>query len=107
MLRNAVLLNIHPRGLRTAVQEEMRNPEIAMDKKIADNLRLFNGLKGTALILACWGMTFFFSWYSILSNQNEIADMLKSWTFNIVSCAVYAVPIFFYCSGFLQTHALL
>ena len=85
----------------------MADHNIAMDRKIADNLRLFNGLKGGSVLLAAWGMTFFFSWYAILSNQNEINDMLNSWTFNFVSMAVFTAPIFFFCSGFLQTHSLL
>lgn len=85
----------------------MANHNIAMDRKIADNLRLFNGLRGGALLVSIWGMTFFFSWYAILSNQNEIKDMISSWTFNVVSMAVFAAPVFFFASGFLQTHSLL
>lgn len=60
-------MNILPRGQRTAVQNEMKSNEVPMDLKIADNLGVLNGLKGSAILFACWGMTFFFSWFSVLS----------------------------------------
>lgn len=106
-LRNLVGLNIQPRGLRTAVKIEMQNSSIAMDEKIASYLRIFNGLKGVSILLACWGGTFFFSWYSILANPQDVDNMLKSETFSVVSGTVFVFAVFLFCSGFLQTHSLL
>ena len=60
-------------------------------------------MKGSAVILTGWGLTFFFSYYSVLSNPQDINDMLNSYFFNIVSGTIYTVPLFFFCSGFLQT----
>lgn len=70
-------------------------------------MKVFNGLKGMAVLITGWGLTFYFSYYSILSNPKDIDDMLNSYFFNIVSCAVYTAPVFFFCSGFLQTLSFL
>jgi peptidoglycan/LPS O-acetylase OafA/YrhL len=60
------------------------------------------------MIFAAWGTTFYFSWYSVISNKPAVDDMLKTVTFNLfVSAAVYTVPVFFFISGFLQTHSFL
>lgn len=66
-IRNGVLMNILPRGQRTAIQNEMKCAEVPIDMKVADNLGVFNGLKGSAILLAGWGMTFYFSWFSVLT----------------------------------------
>ena len=34
-------------------------------------------------------------------------DMTSTLFFNVVSATVYAAPLFFFCSGFLQTFALM
>lgn len=70
-------------------------------------MKVFNGLKGIAVLLTGWGLTFFFSFYSFLSNPNDIDDMKNSYFFNIVTGTVYTAPLFFFCSGFLQTLSLL
>ena len=43
-----------------------------MDEKVASHLRVLNGLKGLAALLACWGGTFYFAWFSILSNPQDV-----------------------------------
>ena len=78
-----------------------------MDDKIASYLRIFNGLRGISALIACWGGTFYFSWYSILANPNDVDDMMKTETFALVSGCVFIFAVFMFCSGFLQTHALL
>jgi len=54
-----------------------------------------------------WGQTFYFVWYSIISNPNEVKEMRDDLWFTVVSMTIYTVPIFFFCSGFLQTFAFL
>ena len=103
MMRNGVLLNIQPRGYRNMVQQEMAEANIAPEQRITKHLKVFNGLKGGAVLLVVWGITFQFAWFSVVSNPEEVGTMSSSWMFNIVSATVYTVPVFFFCSAFLQT----
>lgn len=59
------------------------------------------------MFVHCWGITFYFVWLSVISNPEGVDEMTSSLFFNVVSCTVYAAPIFFFCSGFLQTFALM
>lgn len=59
------------------------------------------------MIYASWGVTFYFAWFSIISNMTDVDNMRKTIGFNIVTGAIYTVPIFFFCSGFLQTYAFM
>ena len=103
LIRSGVHLNIQPRGYRTIVQKEMADPNVAASQRITSHLKLFNGLKGSAALLAVWGITFQFAWFSVISNPAEVDAMRGTFAFNAVSGAVYTVPVFFFCSGFLQT----
>lgn len=106
-LRNAIQLNSQSRAYRDAIEiqalEDIQQPE----KKIVKNLKVFNGLKGASAILVIWGITFYFSWFAVISNQPEVDTMKDTMLFNIVSGTVYTVPIFFFCSGFLQTFSFM
>lgn len=102
-----VLLNLQPRALRDAVRAEQEDERIPPDRRIAKYLKVFNGLKGSALLVTVWGITFFFSWYSVISNPAGVDEMTSSLKFNLVSGTVYAAPLFFFCSGFLQTFAFM
>lgn len=68
-IRNVVLESLLPRALRTSISIENQDSSIPKDKHIASNLRVLNGLKAVSMILAAWGMTFYFSWFSIISNK--------------------------------------
>lgn len=59
------------------------------------------------MICMVWGFTFYFVWFSVISNPDEVKEMRKSIVFNIVSGTVYTMPVFFFCSGFLQTYSFL
>ena len=71
------------------------------------HLRVFNGLKGSAVLIAVWGATYYFLWFSVISNPKELGEVQESVWFNTVSGTVYTVPTFFFCSGFLQTLSFL
>lgn len=60
-----------------------------------------------ATLLVVWGITFFFVWYSVVSNNDELEKMTNTLAFNVVTMAVYTAPVFFMVSGFLQTHAFI
>jgi hypothetical protein len=100
-LRNGVQLNVLPSGCRNQIKEELDNKNIKPENRIAQNLKVFNGLKGSSILLIAWGYTYFFAWYSFLSNPNEINDKMKSYNFNFVTGTLYTIPIFFFTSGFL------
>jgi hypothetical protein len=100
-LRTVVNLNMYPRGLRDGIREEEEDQRVQPDRRIAKYLKVFNGLKGSAVFINCWGITFWFSWYSVISNPEGVDDMTSSLYFNIVSSTVYTAPLFFFCSGFL------
>jgi hypothetical protein len=68
-IRNIVLESLLPRALRTSISIENQDSNIPKDKHIASNLRVLNGLRAVSMILAAWGMTFYFSWFSIISNK--------------------------------------
>jgi peptidoglycan/LPS O-acetylase OafA/YrhL len=68
---------------------------------------VFNGLKGLSMVYMVWGFTFYFVWFSVISNPEEVQTMKGSIFFNVVSGVVYTVPVFFFCSGFLQTYSFL
>jgi hypothetical protein len=81
---------------------EIQDSNQQKDRHISKNLKVFNGLKAVSMIFAAWGVTFYFSWFSIISNKPAVDDMLKTMTFNImVAASIYTVPIFFFSSGFL------
>jgi hypothetical protein len=106
-IRNIVLESLQPRTLRTAISLEEQDPTISKDMQIAKNMKVFNGVKAVSMIFASWGMTFYFAWFSIISNITDVDNMRKTIGFNIVSAAIYTVPLFFFCSGFLQTYSFM
>lgn len=106
-LRNGIHMGFLPRGQRTAINREINDKTILPEQRIAPFLSVFNGLKGISMVFMTWGFTFYFVWYSVVSNPEDVDTMAKTLTFNIVSGCVYTVPIFFFCSGFLQTFSIL
>lgn len=106
-LRNGIQMGFLPRGQRTAINRENNDKTILPEQRISQHLSVINGLKGLSVVLATWGITFYFVWFSIISNPEDVDNMTKTIFFNIVSGCVYVVPVFFYCSGFLQTFSLL
>ena len=52
-------MNIHPRCLRTAIENEKQDTKMSKDRRIAQYLKVFNGMKGSAMLLMCWGFTFY------------------------------------------------
>ena len=102
-----VLLNMKARAIREAIKRENEDSRILPENRIASNLRVVYGLKGTAALCMIWGFTFWFSWSSIISNPVDVDNMTSSLTFNVVSGAAYAAPSFFFLSGFCQTFSLM
>lgn len=100
-VRNGIQLGFLPRAQRTAIQREINDSTIKPDKRIAQHLSVFNGLKGLCMLMMVWGFTFYFAWYSVISNPEDMDSMSNTLLFNVVSMCVYTVPVFFFCSGFL------
>ena len=87
--------------MRDSVQAEMKKEQVPFNSKIADNLRLLTGLKGIFVPCIVWGFTWFFAWFSYLSNGEELPEMVSSSTFNFVSFTIFTIPLFLFVSGFL------
>ena len=106
--RNILGLNMQPRGYRRAVLKELEEIKVTKGVQSVNNLKLFNGLKGTATLAVMWGTTFWLVQYSEIDNPGTLPDMLGSYTFAIlVASTVYAAPLFLFCSAFLQTFSFM
>jgi hypothetical protein len=77
-------------------------------KKHGHEIRAMNGIKSIATLIALWGSTIFFSWFSVLNDPVHMDSKLKSWLFTFtIGSSLYAIPILFFASGFLHAHSLL
>mmetsp|Transcript_22992 Transcript_22992/g.35519 ORF Transcript_22992/g.35519 Transcript_22992/m.35519 type:complete len:290 (+) Transcript_22992:557-1426(+) len=106
-LRNAIYMNMHPRQLRTAINEEKERKELKQNSKISSNMKVFNGMKGAATILMVWGFTFYFVEFTVINNPTQVDAMKQSIGFNVVTGCLFIIPMYFFCSGFLQTFAFM
>jgi hypothetical protein len=71
-------------------------------------VKVINGVKAMATLIAMWGSTILFSYYAILGDTVFINDRVKSWNFTfLVGSSLYTIPVLFLCSGFLHAHGLL
>ena len=70
-------------------------------------LNFMNGAQSLAAIVALWGSTIFLQWFSILADPVDFHDHIHSFSFTLtIGSSLYAIPILFFVSGFLQTHSL-
>jgi chorismate mutase len=60
-MRNIVKMNVNPPTLRMAIENEMKDTSTRSDRRIAQNLKVFNGIKGACMLLMAWGFTHFFA----------------------------------------------
>ena len=61
-------MNINPRSLRTAVENEKKDTQIRPDRRIAQHLKVFNGIKGSSMIFMAWGFTYYLAQFSVIIN---------------------------------------
>lgn len=59
------------------------------------------------MLMSAWGITFYLVQFSVVSNPQSIDSMKETIFFNLVSFVTFCAPIFFFCSGFLQTLSLM
>jgi hypothetical protein len=76
-------------------------------KEVTARLGIFHGIKAISCMYAMLGLSFLFSWYSIIGNVQDIEQKKMSYSFAIVYGSMYACPILFMTAGFLQTHKFL
>jgi hypothetical protein len=77
-------------------------------RKHGHEVRVMNGIKSMATLVALWGSTIFFSWFSVLNDPVHMDKKLKSWLFTFtIGSSLFAIPILFFASGFLHAHSLL
>jgi hypothetical protein len=63
-------MNLNPRSLRTAVENEKKDKQIREDRRIAQYLKVFNGIKGSSMILMAWGFTYYLVQFSVIINHD-------------------------------------
>jgi len=71
------------------------------------NLEILNGVRVLSMAWVILGHTYYYAMRTALHNPLVPLDLLKSFTFNIVSSGPYSVDIFFWLSGFLGVYILL
>ena len=74
---------------------------------LAKRLRVFNGVKAISIVYAMLGISFLFSWYSVISSPQEVEKKKMSYAFTIVYGSIYTTPVLFMTAGFLQAHSFL
>ena len=60
-MRNIIKMNTHPATLRTAIENEIKDTSTRKDRRIAQNLKAFNGIKGACMLLMAWGYSHYFA----------------------------------------------
>jgi len=100
-LRNSINLNQQPRSLKDALAEERDRKDLKESQKISKYLKVFNGLKGSAIILMGWAFTFYFVQFTVINNPDQFNEMKQKPAFSIVTACIFIVPMYFFCSGFL------
>ena len=97
LIRNLNKLNIQPYPYKKASRENKNQATKIMVKR----LNVFNGIKAVSILYAILGMTFLFSYYSIIANPQEVELKKMSYAFMIIYGSIYTVPILFMTAGFL------
>lgn len=80
---------------------------IGFKTELVKNLKVFNGIRALSSLYLIYGSTYFFSWYAIYDNPDDINRMKKSLLFSIIPGAFFIVPMFLFTSGFLATFSFL
>lgn len=70
-------------------------------------MTIFNGVMGLSLIYAIWGQTYFFSYYALYDNPQDLKAMRDSFFFTLIPGAFFTVPVMFFGLGFTSTFSLL
>jgi hypothetical protein len=103
LIRNLNKLNISPYPQKLAQRKSRNTPA----KVLAKRLSVFNGIKAISIVYAMLGLSFLFSWYSVISSPQEVEQKKLSYAFTIVYGSIYTCPVLFMTAGFLQAHSFL
>jgi len=68
---------------------------------IWENLHVLNGVKALASLYYMYGITYYFSWYSVIENPQDIMVMKENPIFSLIPGAFFTAPVFLFLSGFL------
>jgi len=97
--RNFNLLNVNPVPYQQAMNEENRD--------YVRNLRVLNGLKVILSLYALFGSSYFFCYYSIVTDSLQADEFRHSVGFLFVTSALFTTPCLFWLAGFLHTFSFL
>lgn len=71
------------------------------------HMRIFNGIIGVSVIFAMWGNTYFFSWYGVYDNPQDLISMRQGIGATLIAAAFLVVPLLMFVMGFVSTFSLL
>ncbi len=70
------------------------------------NMSIFNGIIGFGSIYIMWASTYFFSWYGLYDNPQDLKTMKSQFIFLLISGAWMMAPLFFFALAFVSTFSL-
>lgn len=70
-------------------------------------MTVFNGVMGLSVLFVIWGQTYFFSWYGVYDNPQDIIKMRSEFRFTLIPGVFLLVPLMFFIMGFVSTFSLL
>lgn len=69
-------------------------------------LTVFNGVVGLSLIFSIWCTTYFFSWFGVYDNPQDITKMRGEVMFSLIPAGFLIAPLLFYSMAFVNTFSL-
>jgi hypothetical protein len=93
--RNFNLLNVKPIPFQKALNEDNRD--------YIQRLRILDGMKVLLSLYALVGNSYLFTYYSMVSDPVQANTFRQSYTFLLISGALFTTPCLFFIAGFLQT----
>jgi hypothetical protein len=70
-------------------------------------MKVFNGLVGFFLIYAIWGNCYFFSWYGLFDNPQDILAYRQKYGFVLITGIAFVASLLFFVQGFVSTFSLM
>ena len=70
------------------------------------HLSIFTGVMGFGIIYIMWASTYFFSWYGLYDNPQDLKKMRGDFIFLTIAGAFMMAPLCFFVMGFVSTFSL-
>jgi hypothetical protein len=70
-------------------------------------MNVFTGIVGISIIYAIWANTYFFSWFGVYDNPQDIIKMRGQLAFTLIPGGFLLVPLLYFCMAFVNTFSLM